>query len=166
VPILREGELDIISHSVDQTRRLGTRLGSLLQAGDVICLSGDMGAGKTVFAAGVGKGWGAKYPVTSPTFTLVHEHTRERDNQRLFHLDCYRLESIFEADNIGLEDILSGRGPVIFEWPEHIEDILPPQRLWIELKILEPTRRNFIFEASGKRYEELVQKFRESAFGV
>ncbi len=166
MPILREGELDIISHSVDQTRRLGVRLGSLLRAGDIICLSGDMGAGKTVFAAGLGKGWGAKHPITSPTFNLIHEHTRDKDNQRLFHLDCYRLESVAEAEGIGLDDVLSGRGAVIFEWPEHIEEILPKERLWIELKILEPTRRNFIFAATGQRYAELVQKFRTSTFGV
>jgi tRNA threonylcarbamoyladenosine biosynthesis protein TsaE len=166
LPILREGELDIISHSVEQTRRLGSRLGSLLRAGDIVCLSGDMGAGKTAFAAGIGKGWGAKTPLTSPTFNLIHEHVRDKDSQRLFHLDCYRLESAFDAENIGLDDILSGRGPVILEWPEHIEPALPKERLWVELRILEPTRRNFIFNASGKRYEELVKQFRESTFGV
>jgi tRNA threonylcarbamoyladenosine biosynthesis protein TsaE len=74
VPIFREGELDILSHSADQTERLGMRLGALLQAGDVICLSGDMGAGKTVFSVGIGKGWGALTPLTSPTFNIVHEH--------------------------------------------------------------------------------------------
>lgn len=166
MPILRDGELDIISHSVEQTRRLGTRLGGLLQAGDVICLSGDMGAGKTVFAAGIGKGWEAKTPLTSPTFNLVHEHAREKDKQRLFHLDCYRLESAADADNIGLEDVLNGRGPVIIEWPEHIESALPKERLWIELRILESTRRNFIFNATGNHYEDLVKRFRELAFGV
>ena len=81
-------------------------------------------------------------------------------------MDCYRLESALEADSIGLDDILSGQGPVIFEWPEHIEEILPKKRLWIELRILEPTRRNFIFEANGKRYEELVEQFREKTFGI
>jgi tRNA threonylcarbamoyladenosine biosynthesis protein TsaE len=166
VPILREGELDIISHSVEQTQRLGARLGGLLEPGDVICLSGDMGAGKTVFSAGIGKGWGARTPVTSPTFNLIHEHRRDKDSQRLFHLDCYRLEDAEDAENIGLDDVLNGRGPVILEWPERIESLLPPQRLWIELRILEPTRRNFIFEGSGKRYEELVAKFRELAFGA
>jgi tRNA threonylcarbamoyladenosine biosynthesis protein TsaE len=166
LPILRDGELDIISHSVEQTRRLGSRLGSLLRPADIICLSGDMGAGKTAFAAGIGKGWGAKTPLTSPTFNLIHEHIREKDSQRLFHLDCYRLETAFDAENIGLDDILDGRGPVIFEWPEHIESILPKERLWVELRILEPTRRNFIFNAVGKRYEELVKQFRESTFGV
>jgi tRNA threonylcarbamoyladenosine biosynthesis protein TsaE len=166
VPIFREGELDIISHSADQTQRLGMRLGALLQAGDVICLSGDMGAGKTVFAAGIGKGWGALTPLTSPTFNIVHEHRRAKDSQRLLHLDCYRLQSVADAESIGLDDILDGSGPVILEWPEHIEPALPRQRLWIELRVLEPTRRNFILEAFGKRYEELLQKFRESTFGV
>lgn len=166
MPILREGQLDIISHSAEQTRRLGNRLGTLLQAGDVICLSGDMGAGKTVFAAGIGKGWGAQDAITSPTFNLVHEHTREADAQRLYHLDCYRLKSVEDAESIGLDDVLSGRGPVILEWPEHIESALPKQRLWIELRILETTRRNFIFEGSGERYEKLLNQFRELTFGV
>jgi tRNA threonylcarbamoyladenosine biosynthesis protein TsaE len=166
VPIFREGELDIISHSAEQTERLGMRLGALLQAGDVICLSGDMGAGKTVFSGGIGKGWGALTPLTSPTFNIVHQHQRASDNLRLLHLDCYRLQTVADAESIGLDDILDGTGPVILEWPERIESVLPRQRLWIELRVLEPTRRNFILEASGKRSEELLQKFRESTFGI
>jgi tRNA threonylcarbamoyladenosine biosynthesis protein TsaE len=166
VPILREGELDIISHSAEQTRRLGVRLGTLLEAGDVICLSGDLGAGKTAFAAGIGAGWGANMPLTSPTFNLVHEHTRERDGQFLYHLDCYRLSGIGDADTIGIEEILSGDGAVIIEWPEHIEAALPAERLWIELRVIEQTRRNFVFDATGERYEALLQRFRDASFGV
>lgn len=166
MPILREGELDIISHSVEQTQRLGARLGALLQPGDVICLSGDMGAGKTMFSIGIGRGWGTINPLTSPTFNLIHEHRREKDNKRLYHLDCYRLSTPEEAEMIGLDEILNGRGPVILEWPEHIEPVLPEKRLWIDLRILEPTRRNFIFNATGKRYEELLKAFRESTFGI
>ncbi len=166
MPIFKEGQLDIISHSIEQTQRLGGRLGSLLQAGDVICLSGDMGAGKTVFAAGIGKGWGAKTPLTSPTFNLVHDHIRPTDKQHLYHLDCYRLENPGDGEAIGLDDIFSGRGPVILEWPEHILKLLPTQRLWIEIRVLETTRRNFILEGSGARYEELISQFRESSFGV
>ncbi|MFN8452055.1 MAG: tRNA (adenosine(37)-N6)-threonylcarbamoyltransferase complex ATPase subunit type 1 TsaE [Anaerolineae bacterium] len=125
MPILREGELDLISHSAEQTRRLGARLGALLQPGDVVCLSGDLGAGKTAFAAGIGAGWGAKVPVTSPTFNLVHEHERDGDGQILYHLDCYRIHTAADALTIGLDDILSGNGPVVIEWPEHIEAALP-----------------------------------------
>ena len=166
MPILKEGQLDIISHSSEQTQRLGVRLGSLLRAGDVVCLSGDMGAGKTVLAAGIGKGWGAKTPLTSPTFNLVHDHTREADNQHLYHLDCYRLEHVSDGDSIGLDDILSGRGSVLLEWPEHILSVLSTQRLWIEIRVLETTRRNLILEGMGKRYEELIAQFRESSFGM
>lgn len=166
MPILKEGELDIISHSADQTKRLGARLGALLEADDVICLSGDMGAGKTVFSAGIGVGWGATTPLTSPTFNLVHEHRREKDDQRLFHLDCYRLKGPADAESIGFDDILSRRGPVILEWAERIETIIPAQRLWIEVRVIEPNRRNFILEAVGARYEKLVEEFRKQAFGV
>jgi tRNA threonylcarbamoyladenosine biosynthesis protein TsaE len=166
VPILKDGELDIISHNVEQTQRLGFRLGSLLQAGDIICLSGDMGAGKTVFSAGVGKGWGALSPLTSPTFNLVHEHRRTKDQQRLYHLDCYRLQGEQDLDNIGWENVMSGNGAVLIEWPERIETALPVERLWIELRVLEPTRRNMSFEGNNARYRDLVQKFREMTFGV
>lgn len=166
MPILREGEFDIISHSVEQTRRLGVRLGSLLQAGDMICLSGDLGAGKTAFAIGIGEGWGAKVPLTSPTFSLVHEHERARDKLLLFHLDCYRLHSPADADTIGIDDILSGRGAVVIEWPEHIDAALPRERLGIELHIIEPTRRNFLFDATGKHYETLLDQFRGASIGV
>jgi tRNA threonylcarbamoyladenosine biosynthesis protein TsaE len=166
VPILRPGELDIISHSAEQTQRLGARLGSLLSAVDVICLSGEMGAGKTVFTAGIGRGWGAKTPITSPTFTLVHEHQREQNTQRLYHLDCYRLQDADDTSSIDLDEILDGHGPVIVEWPEHIEGLLPPQRLWIELRIIERTRRNLTFEGSGTRYENMIKQFRDLTFGI
>lgn len=166
VPILREGELDIISHSPEQTQRLGTRLGSLIKAGDVICLSGEMGVGKTVFAAGIGQGWGSKTPLTSPTFNLMHEHRRDKDNQRLYHLDCYRLRGPADAESLGLDELLDGRGALILEWPERIEEILPQEHLWIELRVLEMTRRNFILEGTGKRYEDLIARFRALTFGV
>ncbi|MBE2268412.1 MAG: tRNA (adenosine(37)-N6)-threonylcarbamoyltransferase complex ATPase subunit type 1 TsaE [Anaerolinea sp.] len=159
MPILREGELDIITHSAEQTRRLGVKLGTLLLPGDVVCLSGDMGAGKTAFSSGIGAGWGAQEPLTSPTFNLVHTHSRPQDRVRLYHLDCYRLTSAADADSIDLDDILDGRGVVIIEWAERIEAALPRERLWVELRVLEPTRRNFVLTATGERYRKLVDQF-------
>ncbi len=164
VPILREGELDIISHSAEQTRRLGVRLGMLLAGGDVLCLAGDMGAGKTVFAAGIGTGWGATAPLTSPTFNLAHPHTREKDKLTLYHVDCYRLRDAADAETIGLDDMFTEQNVLILEWPERIEPTLPAERLWIELRVLEPTRRNFVFEAVGKRYETLLAQFQDTSF--
>lgn len=164
--ILKDNGLDIISHSAEQTERLGARLGSLLQPGDVICLSGDMGAGKTVFTKGIGKGWGATSAITSPTFNLVHSHKRDQDAQQLYHLDCYRLESADETETIGLDDILDEQGTVVFEWPERIEAALPEDRLWIDLFVIESTRRNVVFEGCGDRYIELIAEFREQSYGV
>lgn len=166
MPILREGELDIISTSPEQTKRLGTRLGKLLRPGDVICLSGDMGAGKTVFSSGIGEGWGADIPLTSPTYNLVHEHHRKADKQRLYHLDCYRLSGVEEVDTIGLDDILDGDGIVIFEWAERIEDSLPEHYLWVDVKVMDMSRRNFFIEAEGNRYESLVDNYKKLVFGT
>jgi tRNA threonylcarbamoyladenosine biosynthesis protein TsaE len=166
VPILREGELDIISNNPDQTRRLGIRLGKLLQAGDIICLSGDMGAGKTVFSSGIGMGWGADTPLTSPTYNLVHEHRHPTNPEPLYHLDCYRLSGAEEADTIGLDDILDGNGIVIFEWAERIEDMLPDEYLWVDIRVMDEDRRNFIMEANGKRYHELIDTYKKHVFGT
>jgi len=166
VPILREGELDIISYNAEQTARLGYRLGTLLQAGDVICLSGDMGAGKTVFSSGLGKGWGALDPVTSPTFGLVHEHRREQDKTILYHLDCYRLRGMEDIESIGFDDMIETKGVVVVEWAERIMDALPTSYLWIHLRVMENNRRNFILEAVGTRYQNLIQEFRTLTFGV
>lgn len=165
MPILKEGELDIISYSSDQTLRLGMRLGALLQPGDIVCLSGDLGAGKTVFASGIGQGWGAMTPLTSPTFNLVHIHTRRQDSQRLYHLDCYRLHGPDDVDSIGFDDILAGNGPVLIEWPENILAALPKTRLWVELNVTEQTRRSLILEASGARPEQILTAFRGSVVG-
>lgn len=166
MPIIREGELDIISHSAEQTARLGARLGKLLTAGDVICLSGEMGAGKTVFASGIGQGWGSRYPLTSPTFNLVHEHRRAADDLRLYHLDFYRLAGDQDADSIGFDDLVDETGIVLLEWPERLTDTLPDERLWIELRVIESTRRNLVLEGTGKRYQELIASFRAATFGV
>lgn len=162
MPIIRESELDIVSYSAEQTRALGARLGRLLRKGDVVCLVGDMGAGKTVFTSGLGLGWGATTPITSPTFNLVHQHRREADRSVLYHLDCYRLRGAHDTDSIGLDDILDGDSVVVLEWAERIESALPKEHLWIEIRVREETRRNLLIEAVGARYQTLLEAFRDS----
>lgn len=166
MPILRQDELDLISHSAEQTRRLGVRLGTLLRPGDVICLSGELGVGKTAFASGIGAGWGAKNVLNSPTYNLVHEHRRAADAMRLYHLDCYRLEGEIEAETLGLDDIFDGSAAVLIEWPERIKSLLPKNHLWIELKVFDATRRNLLFVPSGAHYEALIEAFRGDALGT
>jgi tRNA threonylcarbamoyladenosine biosynthesis protein TsaE len=164
MPILDERSLDFVSHSPEQTLRLGARLGERLAPGDVVCLSGELGAGKTTFIAGVGRGWGALDPVTSPTFVLVNEY-RRADGRRLWHLDCYRLNSGAEALAIGFDDLLAAEGVIVIEWPERILEVLPAERLHLTLRWADDTKRGFRIEAHGPRYEELLHDFRRAAFG-
>lgn len=150
----------LISHSAAQTVQIGAILGHLLARGDVICLAGDLGAGKTALAAGIGSGWGALEPVSSPTFVFVHEHRRRDDDQRLYHVDCYRLSGADDAESIGMEDILAGEHPVVIEWPERILPLLPPLRLDILLEPLDEdegdTLRRLTVTAIGARAEQLL----------
>jgi tRNA threonylcarbamoyladenosine biosynthesis protein TsaE len=149
----------LFSGSPDQTIQFGIRLGQLLASGDTICLSGDLGAGKTAFTRGIGKGWGALETVNSPTFVFVHEHHRQGDDLRLYHIDCYRLESLDDAATIGLEDLLAGDNIAVIEWPERIEAILPVERLWITLNPDGDTTRQLALEPMGARYETLLHDY-------
>jgi tRNA threonylcarbamoyladenosine biosynthesis protein TsaE len=151
---------EIVSQNVEQTEHLGQTLGQRLTGGDVICLSGDLGAGKTALTRGIGAGWTAVEAVTSPTFTLVHEHHRARDRQILYHIDCYRLVSAGDAWSIGLEDLLDGRNPVVLEWAENVQDFLPPERLWITLTFLDSTQRHISITAAGERSRSLLAALR------
>lgn len=164
--ILDERTLDFVSTSTAQTERLGIRLGELLEPRDVICLSGDLGAGKTALARGIGRGWGTPLRVTSPTFVLVNEYPRSSDGRILYHIDGYRLERAADVDSAGLEDIFDCDAAVMVEWPERVATLLPPDHLWIGLTYDSPTRRRMRISASGPRSLALLVDFRKNAFGV
>ena len=155
--------LDIISHSVAQTQRLGARLGELAQSGDVLCLEGELGSGKTCFVQGLGRGLGIVEDINSPTFILANEHRGGR--LVLYHLDVYRMNSANEALGIGLDDYLAGDGVCVIEWAEKICAALPAERLWITFRHLGESKRGLLIEASGARYAELLREFKASAFG-
>ncbi|MEM7347275.1 MAG: tRNA (adenosine(37)-N6)-threonylcarbamoyltransferase complex ATPase subunit type 1 TsaE, partial [Chloroflexota bacterium] len=108
--------LKLTSDEVETTELVGEMLGKQLQTADVICLIGELGAGKTALTRGIGRGWGTTQRVTSPTFTLINEYARPTDQSILYHLDCYRLVSEDDVETIGLEDILAADGAVIIEW--------------------------------------------------
>lgn len=147
---------EIVSHDIEHTIRVGHQLGALLSAGDVLCLSGNLGAGKTALTRGIGAGWGAQEPVTSPTFTLIHEHRRAADHIVLYHIDCYRLQSADDAWGIGLEDLLHSDDISVIEWPENIAGVLPADRMWIALAFLGDNSRHLTLHASGSRYVTLL----------
>ena len=150
---------DFLSHSPEETRSVGKRLGAVLLPGDVICLQGELGAGKTTFTQGLAQGWGSIDAVSSPTFIIVNVYRRENGDQ-LYHLDTYRLESAPEAEELDIDTMLM-RGPLIVEWPERMQSVLPAERLWITLEHGEDDERQLRFEAKGARAEEILKKISE-----
>ena len=154
--------MDFFSRSPEQTRRIGVRLGGALQPGDVVCLQGDLGAGKTTFVQGVAQGWGSMDSVSSPTFILVNVY-RRADGGQLFHMDAYRIASAPEAEELDLDTMLT-EGALLIEWPERIDGLVPEEHLWIELEHVDEEDREMKFKARGKRYDELLDVVRH-AFG-
>lgn len=163
-PILPPNAIEIISRSAEQTRRIGMRLGALLQDGDLVCLVGDLGAGKTTMMQGLAAGWGSLDPVSSPTFVLVNIYRRP-DAVRLHHLDAYRLSGPTEAMDLDLDEMLA-RGPMVIEWADRIEAALPDERFWVHMQWVDETQRHYLFSAHGTHYQALLQAFRKQIFGV
>lgn len=162
VPVLDANTVDFISSSPAQTQRVGSRIGELLRSGDLVCLLGDLGTGKTTLVQGMARGWGSARAARSPTYVLVNEYKRA-DGMILYHLDAFRLE---RGEWPGLEiDAALGRGAVVVEWPERIADMLERDRLLVEMEWIDDTRRNLRIEGKGARPEEILQDFRKLAFG-
>lgn len=147
----------LISHnsSPEATMALGEELGRQLSGGEVICLTGDLGAGKTHFAKGVALGLGITELVTSPTFTLINEYS---GRVPLYHVDAYRLGDAEEAYDLGLEEYLYGDGVTLVEWPERVEELLPADRLVIQINRADGEAENIreIRFNPGPGYKELL----------
>ncbi len=150
--------LEIITKSPEETLKLGTILGTLLQKGDVIGLFGELGTGKTVFTRGIARGLKVEDYVTSPTFTLINEYS---GSLPLFHFDVYRLDDPEELLELGYEEYFYGEGITVIEWAEKIEDYLPPGYLAVYFSKtgpIDPDHRHISFGPRGKRYEVLMEE--------
>jgi tRNA threonylcarbamoyladenosine biosynthesis protein TsaE len=163
MPILDSHSLEIISRSTEQTRRVGMRLGALLQPGNLVGLVGDLGSGKTTLVQGIAAGWGSLDPVSSPTFVIVNVY-RHIDGIRLFHLDAYRLNDSTEALDLDLESMLE-QGPMVVEWAERVQSVLPDEGLWVQLNYIDDVQRDLIFSGRGHYYEDLLSRFRKIIYG-
>lgn len=116
----------------EDTYKIGFDMGRKAKKGQVYCLNGDLGTGKTVFTQGFAKGLGVDEPVNSPTFTIVQEY--EGKDMPFYHFDVYRIADVAEMDEIGYEDYFYGDGVCLIEWAEQIKDILPDDRITINIK--------------------------------
>src|SRR5690554_5313004 len=142
-----------ISNSPKETHELAKRLGTLLQAGDLVTLSGDLGAGKTSFTKGLAEGLGVKRNVNSPTFTIIKEY---EGRLPFYHMDAYRIDD--EWEDFGLEEYFHGNGVTVVEWPSMIEEQLPERRLAITIDYVGETVRKFYFSAKGQHYIKICEE--------
>lgn len=117
--------MEYISKSYEETQKIASDFARTLKSGDVICMYGDLGAGKTAFVQGMAKGLNITEPITSPTFTIVNEYS---GSLPLYHFDVYRIADSDEMYEIGYEEYVYGDGISVIEWAELIEDILPDKR--------------------------------------
>lgn len=131
----------ISSKSAKETKTIAAKLASKLKGGDVICLSGNLGSGKTTFVQGIGEGLGVKEKITSPTFVIIKQYlTIKKFN--LIHLDLYRISDFSEAKTAGIEDYLSKPDNVcLIEWGERIKDYLPTNTKYINFKFINENTR-------------------------
>ena len=135
--------MEFITHSPEETERLGAALAQLLTAGDLIAYRGDLGAGKTAFTRGLAKGLGCRETVTSPTYTIVNEYLSGR--LPLFHFDMYRLASSDDLWGIGWEDYLDRGGVCAVEWSENVDDAMEGA-VWVTVETLAEDCRRITLE--------------------
>jgi tRNA threonylcarbamoyladenosine biosynthesis protein TsaE len=128
----------ITTRSPDETVAWGRAFAARLRAGDVVALTGELGAGKTCLVKGIAAGLGVNAPVTSPTFTLIHEY---KGKIPVYHVDLYRLESPSEVLAIGILDYFGGNGVCIIEWAEKVAEMLPSDAWRITIEIKSPDQR-------------------------
>ncbi len=171
MPVLDPHSLEFISRSPEQTRRAGMRIGAMLRPGDLVCLNGDLGSGKTTFVQGVSAGWGSLDSVSSPTFVLVNVYRRSngaqtgKAEQRLYHLDAYRLSGSEEAAALDLDNLLDS-GPMVVEWADRIRQALPEECLTIRMRYVDEEQRDLVLTAHGTRYNAMLHEFRRQVYGV
>ena len=144
----------LICKNENETREFAKNLASILKKGDVIVLSGELGAGKTKFVEGILEHFNLQDEISSPTFTIVNEY--QNDEINIYHFDLYRLSDIYEFENIGGEEYFN-KGICIFEWGELIEDILPNDYIKIKFERIgnEDNYRKLNIETFGEKYKDI-----------
>ena len=157
---------EILSLSAEQTFNIGLILGKILKKGDIVCLSGDLGTGKTAFVGGIAKAFSIDSYITSPTFTIVNEYSGEIP---LYHFDVYRIGDIDELYDIGFEEYLYSDGVVVIEWAELVKDAIPEENIWIEITkdlSIGTDARKIKIEFKGERYKAYEEEMDRSIKSV
>ncbi|WP_425475009.1 tRNA (adenosine(37)-N6)-threonylcarbamoyltransferase complex ATPase subunit type 1 TsaE [Anaeromonas frigoriresistens] len=147
--------MKIITNSLKETEKLGEKIGKSLKSGDVLCLDGDLGAGKTTLTQSIAKGLDVDDYVTSPTFTIVNEY---EGRFHVNHFDVYRIADVDEMYDIGYEEYVYSDSVTIIEWASMIDEILPEDRVEIKINKLQDDGREIKIEVKGKGNKELIKE--------
>ena len=135
--------MEITSASEQETQKIGENLAESLRAGDIVCLYGRLGAGKTVLVKGIAEGLGVKKRILSPTFIFMRSYPFNKNGKKLTlrHLDLYRIEDVKELKSLNLSEIFEEEGIFILEWASKVENILPKKRIDVEIEVLNENER-------------------------
>ncbi len=148
--------MEIRLNGLEETKEFGIKLGQILEGGDIVCLNGDLGAGKTTLTKSIGLGLGVSDYITSPTFTLINEY---RGRLPVYHFDVYRLENVDELYDLGFDEYFYGKGISIIEWAEKIEKLLPKERIVLNIeKGIDIDERRINITGYGNRYIEILKE--------
>ena len=153
---VQKKQIEIETHSAEETRRLGRQIGVLIQQPMSIALMGNLGCGKTVFVQGLAQGLDvpADFYITSPTFTLINEYPGRLP---LFHADLYRLDTVGDIEDIGLDELLQDRGVLAIEWADKLEAGLLDHYLSLQFEMVDGNRREINCFAYGQNVIDLIK---------
>jgi len=152
--------LEIRLEGLKETKEFGIKLGSILKSGDIVCLNGELGAGKTTLTKSIGLGLGVTDYITSPTFALINEYN---GRVPVYHFDVYRLENVEEIYDLGFDEYFYGKGVCIIEWAEKIERLLPKERVILDIEKGKALDERIInIKGFGNRYIEILKELEKN----
>lgn len=150
--------MEIILKSLEETEKFGIKLGKFLQKGDILCLNGELGAGKTTMTKSIGIGLGVEEYITSPTFALINQYSGRLP---VYHFDVYRLENVDELFDLGFDEYFYGNGVCIIEWADKIERMLPKERIVVDIENGSDEEIRIIkISGFGIRFDELLKELK------
>lgn len=150
--------MQIKINGLEETKEFGIKLGKLLNSGDILCLNGDLGAGKTTLTKSIGIGLGVTDYITSPTFALINEY---EGRVPVYHFDVYRLENVEDLYDLGFDDYFYGKGVCIIEWADKIEKLLPKDRIVLDIEKGEDEDSRVInITGYGNSYSRVIKELR------
>ncbi|WP_312700088.1 tRNA (adenosine(37)-N6)-threonylcarbamoyltransferase complex ATPase subunit type 1 TsaE [Sedimentibacter sp.] len=147
--------MEITVNNLDETQQIGKIIGRCLDKGDVLCLDGDLGVGKTSLTQFIAREFGVDEYITSPTFTIIKEY---EGRLPFYHMDVYRLDSSDDMHDLGYEEYIYSEGVTVIEWSEKIKEILPEERININIKRVDDNSRILYIDGRGKTLDKLIRE--------